>query len=483
MRRALPLILILICITAAIVTYSPHIAFPLPFHTDEWTHIGFAVSMNQTGHVVHQWPYFKESPEAGTDLEFGFHMLVLGLSYFSQIRPEHIAVIMPAVFSVITVISTFFLVRYLFDEFSAIFATLFVFTIKTNVTTLGPMFFVPVTACIPLLPVLIYLILDSFERSDINLFVLTTFFFAGTTLVHPTTTLMLLIPFGIYLLLRYRLLLKNKKIVALAILALIAIFMFFTRNFLTDPAQLFEFIENRFITPGTDPNNIVIHFYLPVFIGIPLTALGMLGFYRAFETKKKQALILPLLLVFNVILLFMFYNNNISYIVPYRRAVVYAALFMSILAGEGIAYPLLMIFRRLPTHRIIAVFLIAIIVLSFLGYQVYTTTKYTKLFYKDIGPGDYEKIKLLEGIADNSVIQCMPEVCHTVYPVTGKHTVSSLIGWEDRQKDSKLFFESGCDFRQGLIKKYGITHVYYNLPINCTFLENIAPNIYKVNSL
>ena len=86
MEKTTPTIIFLICLVAAVVTYYPHMTYPLPFHADEWMHLSQATLMDESQHITHQWPYFKEKPNTGMNLEFGFHILVLGMNYFSGIK-------------------------------------------------------------------------------------------------------------------------------------------------------------------------------------------------------------------------------------------------------------------------------------------------------------------------------------------------------------------------------------------------------------
>jgi hypothetical protein len=276
---------------------------------------------------------------------------------------------------------------------------------------------------------------------------------------------------------------KTWKFLLVGVVIVFLVFLFYTPGFFKDPYTLLDFFNRRAVYSGfSDESGVEIFFFVPNFVGPIITFFAAAGAYICLINKNKRSSIILLMFVANLSWVLTYYYCNFSLFVPYRRALLYVTQMLYLLAAVGLlgitkfTYDTI---RHKHSNKIIFFIIAFVMISTVITYQTATSVKFTKFFYTEISNGDYDNLMFFKNVDEDITIMCLPQVCHTIFPITGQHVVSTMMVMGERSRDSNLFFESNCTVMEEISKKYDVSYVYSGKPLNCSFIKLVSENVYE----
>ncbi|MFC1686016.1 hypothetical protein ACFLZZ_03265 [Nanoarchaeota archaeon] len=477
-----PAILILSLIFVFCLVYSVHFDYNYPFHSDEWQHAAQSVGVVDRGYGGFN-PYFEGEGER-KDLEIGFHVFLAEMFLITGMDPVQDYQWLPALFATIAAFILFVFVNKVSNFPTAIFSMLFFASIKSNVNILGLWFFVPLTLAVLLLYLLFFLFSEGLEKKDLRLLFVSVIILFTLFLVHGISAVFAAPILLLYFLASYfperkefnkMFFGRSKKHIFifgfLIILGLLA-FAFVWKGSIS---HTLGFIKSSLMF-GSEWTNYAKLYTFRFYGTIPLV-LAMVGILPAIMDARKR--LFALWAGFSIVLIFFsfFYTYNVSFLVPYQRAIYYTFIVFAPLSAFGLSY-CLGCFKKVFGSKTVFFLLYGLIVL-FVFYSVfanyYDTDKGLGL-YHNIDDADYDAIKWIEENYGNyNIILAFPHISSAIYPVSRNYVVSitpTQLGGGPL-KETYRFFEKDCEFKAEFLEDYKADFVLSKEKIECEGFEEI----------
>jgi len=511
------LILIIVGIISVFTTFSIHLDYPLPYHSDEWDHLTLVNELIERGNVESIRAYNPYTGKVNNpNWELDYHILLSVLVNITGIDLINFGIIFPTIVAFLLGLNTYILVNYIRKDYlEALIAGIFVLTIKSNVTFFGPWFSVPLSYGMSQIPLILLIFLRAikFENKFSFWDVSFALVFLNTTLSYPPSTIILVPVFVVYLLFNYSLLWDNRfKIILLIILMIFGLFIFIPIKTVLDPVGFIQLVIKTLRFGPEDPMGYTQIVYYPRYLGMLNIALVLIGIYATVSSKKDEQKILPIMLLVLLPFVVNFYFTKEIYFSPYRRVFMFNTEILLILAGIGLASILNFVVRitekkvklyslqRISVQksevsnfgkiiRIISVVVVLTIVLN----QVNSTFFYKNKLYRIIEKKDVSPIKWLkENTEQNVTVLAMSHVAKAITPISNRKVVTTVrtrlesleLDRDEVIRTVEYFYRTGCDEKKGILQRYTPDYVFSLYSIDCPFLKEVytanGDYIYKV---
>jgi hypothetical protein len=453
---------------ALYIAFIPKLDYPYPVHIDEWVHIAHTNSLLQDGNVKYPDPFVGGSGDPATSLESGFHALfaifyeISGLSWIDIVR------YLPSIIFAFTVLSVYILAR---REGFGWEAAFFTCLLPTTVGILGPAFFLPLSLCLPFVPLSLFLVFNyRTPWSYLALFI----FFCFMIITHAASAvcfILIMIPCVLFYLIK-----EPKHGLILLLMGVVPLLVTLPWTYVPIATTFESLLVQQPLPTSHDLPRIIITFgYLPA-------ALGLLGaLWLAIKGGvKNYSLVLGLLLI--AAMLAVFYTLHYGIELVYFRGIFYMLLIFGITAGASlnmikkIKLPKLF---RLPqfARKIGYLFCLAIVVVVLvIAIPVHQQTNY----YHMITEEDYQAFVW---IRDNVGVEYLraildPWKATAFTAITGKYIYARIhMGPTDITRSADKFLADKCVDTDLLIQN-GITLVYTQGECDNPALTKIRDNIY-----
>lgn len=320
------IILVSILLFIFYMTFLPHSVnkYYLPFHGDEWVHWGYVHGFMKSGHINFPNP-FTGGNEA-IPPEIGFHVFLASFKYISGAELKTIFLFMPSLLAVFASLAAFCLGERSHKKFGLEASFLIAF-IPTNVRTLGPSFLVPLSLGLFLILLALMIAQIGYKKYPVIFFLL-----LFTALAHPPSAVAMAIA-----LLSYSIFLTmERKYREAGFIALFAIIPFLVSYFII-PTTYFEMGINAIF--GEEYVSHLPKVMLSLsYLGKIVWALFFLASFMAIYKGKslQRSLFLSSLSFISIIFLYDKFNFGLP--ILYDRAFSYLFLFVTVLAGYGLAW-------------------------------------------------------------------------------------------------------------------------------------------------
>ncbi|MFC2154729.1 hypothetical protein ACFLRC_04540 [Candidatus Altiarchaeota archaeon] len=482
-------IIIVAVILSYWTTYSIHQDYSLLYHSDEWDHFTYSLEILKKENVVNYNPYIGPRLK-DPNWEVNYYLFIITLIHLTGLEPLELALITPTIVALIMSLNTFLLIFYLTKrKLHGLLAGIFVLTIKSNVTLLGPWFLVPMAYGLSHIPLILYLFLRVLKGGKYWLLVF-GLIFINTALIHAQTTTIFLPIFGLYLVLHPKVLWQNKlKLLPLPIIAVILI-LYFAPNITKTPEEynieyyktlLYETKESLTLTTD-DPTGYEVYYYYPRYLGQITIIFSLIGIYVLLASGKSEQRLLPIAILSLLPFVVQYYLTQTIYLSYYRRMFMYNAELLLMAAGVGLAATYELVVENVDRFinddldRLLAKGLAIALVLLFLNMQVQSTFAYKNQIYRIIEEKDISAIQWLKNNTDEDAnILALPHISKTITPIGERHIIAitkTRLGTSDkRNQDATEFFQASCNRKQEILKRYKPDYVFHQGGIDCPFLE------------
>ncbi len=320
------IILIGILIFVFYMTFLPHSVnkYYLPLHADEWVHWGYIHGFINSGHIKFPNPFTGGSEAIPP--EIGFHVFLASFKYISGASLKTIFLLMPSLLAIFTSLAAFCLGERSKIKFGLEASFLAAF-IPTNVRFLGPSFLIPLS--LGLFLALFSLLLA--ERRGYKKYALIFLLILFTALAHPPSA----VAMAIVLLCYSIFLAMEKKYKEAGFIALVTFIPFLVAYFII-PTTYFEMGINAIF--GEEYISRLPKVMLSLsYLGKVTWGLFFLASFIAIYKGKalQRGIFLSALAFISIIFLYDKYNFGLPII--YDRSFSYLFLFVTVLAGYGLA--------------------------------------------------------------------------------------------------------------------------------------------------
>ncbi len=476
-NRPLAYILLLI-ILSIYITGSPHFNYRFPFHADEWHNIRISQEILKEEKIILYNPFlvgnpyyinFNEEAHGVTNTnsamwQINYNLLVALSSLFTGIPALEMGLILPTLFTFIMSFNTFILVRYLTkNDLPALMSAVFVMTLKSNVTFLGPWFLVASSFGLAFIPLILYLFLKSLVSGKYLPILL--FVFAGTTLAHPASAIIFIPIFGLYMIFNPRIVKHNKNrfLISIAILlVLLLVIVPFEGSVISYIVKILKVL----IFPRSDPiNGFVAVMQFPAYMGIIAFGLSIFGLFKTM--MENEAKILPLSVDALLPLILAYIYLGYAFLAPYERVVLYISEILMILAGIGLYH----IYRSIRNKRIAAALVVIILIL-----QISSTPAYRDDIPLIMGPEEYGAILWLRDNAPpDAVVLATPGSSEAIGVIGGQKVISIMRGRlgssEESINKSLGFFRGNTEMKEEILLELKPDYVYSKEEISLESLK------------
>jgi len=454
------ILLIPILILAISLTLYPHLNYPYPLHVDEWFHIAEAKQIASNSKI--DW-FTGEKFNLGMERAWHLSLALIYLIFKPTVKQW---IYLPATMHAISILAIFCFVSRLYGKKEALFSSLLIALLPSNVTMGGPVFLMPVNLSLIFIPIAL---LFAFELIKIKKIYNYFFLFLTATFLlyaHPPTALVLILILGIYLLI---LIFSREKTKALYL------FVAMASSILLSLPNYIYFLHER----GSE---IKFNFWvylqgIPLLFGIVPTLFFILGTYfvlRDWEKRDLSLLITSLILILNILF---FTGKGFTYLLPYQRTFIPLFLIMSVIAGKGCA-------KLLGIHKpikkaglVILMILLAITICS--GIERNISEKY----YHLIDDEDYESfLWIKENIPKNATVLLDPWKARA-FPAIAERKVYAVMPFGPNEKEmerverARAFLKNECTNTSFLVDN-NISVVYTKDGCQNEELIKVRENIY-----
>ncbi|KCZ70773.1 hypothetical protein ANME2D_02798 [Candidatus Methanoperedens nitroreducens] len=489
-NRFLIYIFVLI-ILSIYITGSPHFNYRFPFHADEWHNIKIAQEILKEEKIILYNPFlagnpyyinFNEEAHGVTNTnsamwQINYNLLVALSSLFTGIPALEMGLILPTLFTFIMSFNTFILVRYLTkNDLPAFMSGVFVMTLKSNVTFLGPWFLVASSFGLAFIPLILYLFLKSLVSGKYLPILL--FVFAATTLAHPASAIIFIPIFGLYMIFNPRIVKHNKNrfLISIAILLiLLLVIVPFEGSVISYIVKILKVL----IFPRSDPiNGFVAVMQFPAYMGIIAFVLSIFGLFKTMT--EDEAKILPLSVDALLPLILAYIYLGYAFLAPYERVVLYISEILMILAGIGLYH----IYRSIGNKRTAVILIVMILIL-----QISSIPAYRDDIPLIMGPEEYGAILWLRDNAPpDAVVLAAPGSSEAIGVIGGQKVISIMRGRlgssEESINKSMGFFRGNTEMKEKILLELKPDYVYSREEISLESLELVHSEnkiyIYKV---
>jgi hypothetical protein len=471
MRWKLYVALFAVLLVGIYTTYKPHLEYPYPLQIDEWEHFAMAEEATLTGEIPTYWPIYKNSPDSGTmKWERNYHSLLAVFFIALPFPHELTMVLIPSILSIVLMLSSFVLMRYLTgSDLAGIVAAVLVVMMKSNITLMGPWFAVPSAAGLALTPLIFYLFLKALDGNRLSM-LFTGGVFASTALMTPHVIVLLPV-MGLYFIAKPRRVFEMWKELVFFGILLFGLFLAFIPSFLTDPIGAISQFR-QFSSFGEEL--VDIKFNVFTYAGSLPFLLSIVGIFFSVRKFKEKHLLLSCFLGFLLLLIFLYNQYDIMLLTMYRRAFLFLIEAMYLMAVFGC----FQIYKIINERNLRLSYIVFFILFAVVVYEPITTVDlYSGLLKHYITDSDYESIIWMrDNLADGSVILATPEISTAIPPIA--HKFIANYAYSPIQNLNRLL-QYPCSF-EGIRLQYGITHVY-NPGTQCTEITFLGEGTYLYN--
>jgi hypothetical protein len=458
--------------------FSPHFNYKFPFHADEWDNIKIAQEIIKEEKIIEYNPFLEGDPyylnfneEAhgvkntnSAQWEINYNLFIALSSLFTGIPALEIGTLLPTLFVFIMSFNTFILVRFLTKkDMPAILSSIFILTLKSNLTYLGPWFLVASSFGLAFIPLIIYLFIRSLDSKKYAIVFFSVF--AITTLAHPASTIIFLPIFAVYLILNPGIIKKNKNIFLISI-ALLTVLLLIILPFDGSATDYINKILKILTFPRSAPiNGFVSVMQFPAYMGILAFALSIYGFSKTIAEKEIN--ILPLSVDALLPLILGYIYLGYAFLAPYERIVVYISEFLLILAGIG----LYNVYLNLNKSKL-ALLLVAIVLVL----QINSLFVFNGKIPLMIEQEEYSPILWLkENTPQDAVILATPRSSQAIGVIADRDVISLMRGRlgssEESINKTMEFFRGNNDKREKILIELEPDYIYSREKFNLSSLR------------
>jgi len=498
------LVLALFLLLAVFAVFSAHFDYALPFHIDSMEHLFYAEQIAAEKSV---------SALVGDDWELGYHLLLSLLLTITGLSALQLGLVFPVFSGFLMALLTFVLVKSLAkSNLAALLSAVLSLAMSSTVGVLGPMFLVPMALGIALLPASLWFFAKGIDSKKHAL--LLAVLLVQQTLIHPAYSLMLLVVFAVFLVVNFRILLRNQVKVVIAIILLFVLLPFFAQRFLEIKSlsyspqnfqEIFDAIGTKLSWTSIQEWKSQLFFveFLkePLFIA-SLFGLGLVCSAALMRISKKfretfgflfKNPQIVLLCFFFIALLPFYMQFNLTgsvFLLPYERffmAMYYALL---VLAGIGI-FSIIVLFSRAmgfvgSKTTAAATKALVFFVLVFLVFEIATQPfEFQKTFYKTFERENVPVVYWLEQNASKQdIVVALPWHSSAIAALTParaaiKPTVKMKLDPQERlaeaiaNQKANAFFSENCKQRKTIVEELKANAVATTVELDCDFLNRV----------
>jgi hypothetical protein len=468
-----------ICILLAIlaitflITLYPHLGYPYPIHHDEWMHMTYTEAVARSNSMTYVDPFYGLSNINGykDSMESGLYVLLSLVQKATGISFLDIFVYSPAFLFCLTVLAVYVLAR---RQGFGLEAAFFTSLLPTSIGLLGPVFMVPLSLALFLIPLLLFLAFNGRQSgSYILLFILICFLI----LLHPPSAaiaLIMVVPFMIIILKKD---LRHSIIVALSLVApFLLLFIYLV-------ASSFNLLALLSISPGA-------YIRFPDIIsgiGFVVIFFGFLGFVSLFIKfgADRWGILFGFVALLMVLLLFIRFNLGADVI--YQRGLVYLQLLLSIIAGAGLAWlGSLTVPVRFVKLKILSDNAGKFLTIIFAGIILITIvpSRLNADYYHMIDSSDYKSFGWIgKNLGREYKLALLdPWEATSFSAVAQKYTVRRIFQQREPIDNSiDSFLKNGCQ-DSTVLRDTGVDIIYNRYDCNNADLNKVKDRVYVLNS-
>tara|TARA_Y100000310_G_scaffold345628_1_gene467458 strand:- start:4967 stop:6562 length:1596 start_codon:yes stop_codon:yes gene_type:complete len=485
MQQKIPAILIILAISFVLIEL-PHLEIGLPLHSDSYDNIAAAQETISQGTIFIGDPYappkeksiyFNENP--GYDLETGYVVLLLLLSFFPFISLTSLPLFFPWLVSILVFLSTFILLRKLCrQDFTAFFSSLFIFFLPSTQQMLGPLFLVASSFGLILVPLLLLLGFNFLtQRTHAKELALLLIF---TAFIYPPSVVISLIALFFFTIASKTNFDQNKPLVrvfaVLSILILVMYMVWGTMIAGIDPIQNILSYGFAAILAGVDfsINTLLLRQVtlenIPFFheyLGLPLFILSIVALFyfifREFKEKNNDQNLIFLSAIVLSILTFLSFEIGRGIIVPTERLVLFAAYFLLLTLGIFVSELIIFVKNYFSEKNLLNkifsqnFFLFFTLLLTII--IIFSNPIQTKDLQLNIQPNEFDSLEWIENnTAQNSLILAPPSLSKAIKVFTNRDVTCTVFTRFGCNKNLNLlvssFFFASCEEKEKIIDDY-----------------------------
>jgi hypothetical protein len=470
-QKVLRVMCVLIILAAgSLLVYSVHQYYSYPYLLDEWQHIAQGIQIADTGNITLQNPYYKDVNVASEPgyYEKGFHVFLAEFFMLTGQEPARFYVILPALFAAITGLIVFtFTYKTTKNYAIGLFALLFYAGLRSNVSVLGPWFYVPLTMGFAYIYAILYLAANGLERYSIRLLTLSSMLLLTLALIHPWSAAIAYTVVILYVIARRKVLEDKNMLLIAGVLAIPLASFGYVLNTMWQGSYektLAHFAGTYLISSlGIPVKEIASPMYLITFYGIAPLVLALFGAYCLIKKKDGPERVFLAWAGFTAAVILLFQITGKTILAPYERMIYYAFLSLVPLSAIGLYSLLESLFHKTRDREMR--FLASLLCIGGVAYLLFSPYYDNRAnLYKIIDDDSYAGIKALEKTGRHHVILARPEISSAIYPVTRNYVVSinpAQLGGDRRGlEDNRRFFMTDCPGKIQVLKKYGVDYVF-----------------------
>lgn len=452
------ILLIIFIVLAVILNFLPHINYNLPLHVDEWVHFQYSNHLSTNAPLYFGGEY--------KSLEAGFHYLLATLNSIG-IPYTFMFVYFASIITILISLSVFILTRKLFNETAGVYAVLFIAMLQSSVMILGPVFFVPMAVGMFFIAMILYLIKINSKAWIILL--------ASILIIHPPTAMAILVLINIEFILIKKNYLKNlaSQLVAGLIALPLYLPVFLSKGVETINSLNFSVISSALFVPRE--------------LGYLITAIAIFGIYFSMNAREKEKRNYSIVAYVIALLAFiiLFYQLKIEVFIPYRRALMYLFLILSIPFGLG-CERIIHLAKNNKMRLMVVILLITLILSLSLSAKIESS----KPIYKIINENEHQDLLFIknytqENHLENAVVLADPWKAEAITPIAETQVYARIPQGpnqeiEARNKQTQDFFTNKCK-DISFLKENNISIIYGNCDKNIKELTQIRENVFVLD--
>jgi len=462
------------------ITYSVHLDYRFPYHVDEWNHIALAKDIMGEGWIRYNDPYFRDGGSRVT-FETGFHLFLAELFLVSSLNPITFYQYLPAFFAVLSGMCLYVLLYKLTGRFwLSVYSLIFFASLRSNINVLGLKFFTPFTFSLPLVFLFLFEYVRGYMHWSRVRLVSAGLLFMGLLICYPLSAFLVLLVSLVFSLLNQGPI-KNNFVSVVSALLVLAIIVCASFEMMTGEGDLIGFLKKRIFLPYELGLGKKQYSMLGLYGGLA-TALAFIGILPGVKNRFTWVFIVWLMLTFS--LTFIHNMAGFSIIFPYRRAVYYSLLAMTVLSGLGLEWMINAMSRVLNRVRVshtkkkIFLATASFLILSAVMYPARPSIHEEKdmRFYKVIDEDGYIVLSWIGGRYGPEHTLLAPRwMSAAATPITGGYIVASVPGTMGGgyKPFYSNFFKKECREQMRLIQYRKIDLIISKKNIQCDEIEKV----------
>jgi len=467
------ILLALVLVLIFFLVYTPHFTYRFPKHIDEWHHITEAFKMKKgeyTGGVA--------------GFRAGFHVVLVGLSYMFNLVLTY--KFFPAIWAVITALVLFYITyKKTKDFYVALFSALFFGFIRSNVNIGGLWFFTPLTFSIPFIFLYMYFFSDGIENQKKSSLIISLVIMAFLIPIHAISVLFAFPILLIYCILNLNSAMRQWRVFMLFFIIPVIGFIFFKFIFHLSFNEVIPSILNGLVFRKgwgvLELNNSFFELYS--LLGYIFAFIGIVSIVL-FQKKWRKYLIYIIWPLWMLVMIFFYRITGISFLSPYQRNLYYFVISIPFLAALGLKYSIefLKLFIGKLKYRYVSLLKKVVVTMFVILSIIFVLGHYFNLqnnvaLYRLIDDNGYNTLIYLADLPSGKVM-APSEMGSTVYAISGKNPVASVLFYGNRTKVTNFYSSDNCSERNQIIKKIKVKYVLSDSIIDCGWDRLYAEGIY-----